>query len=148
MQNRSASQPEVPNGSPKQALTKSHYRILLVDDDHDLRSMNAALLVQSGYHVDTAGDGASGWRALKARRYDVLITDNTMPGVTGLELIKKLRSEEMTLPVIMASGTVPTEELIQNPWLHIDAMLRKPYTITDLVKTVGKVLQKSGTDRN
>jgi DNA-binding response OmpR family regulator len=147
MKHRTASQSELPNGTPTQAPTNSHLRILLVDDDHDLRSFNAALLVQSGYHVDTAGDGASGWRALKAHHYDVLITDNTMPGVTGLELIKKLRSEYMALPVIMASGTVPTEELIQNPWLHIDAMLPKPYTITELVKTVGKVLHKSGTAR-
>ena len=143
MKNSTNSQAEVPVHN----WTNSFCRILLVDDDHDLRSFNAALLVQSGYHVDTAGDGASGWRALKAHHYDVLITDNTMPGVTGLELIKKLRSEDMTLPVIMASGTVPTEELIQNPWLHVDAMLPKPYTITELVKTVGKVLHKSGTAR-
>ena len=142
-----AEQPVVPVGMSAQAPKNSACRILLVDDDHDLRSLNAALLVQSGYRVDTAGDGASGWRALKADHYDVLITDNTMPGVTGLELIKKLRSEDMTLPVIMASGTEPTEELMQNPWLHIDAMLPKPYTITELVKTVGKVLHKSGPAR-
>jgi DNA-binding response OmpR family regulator len=147
MKHRTASQSKVPIGTPTQAPTNSRCRILLVDDDHDLRSFNAALLVQSGYHVDTAGDGASGWRALKAHHYDVLITDNTMPGVTGLELIKKLRSEDMTLPVIMASGTVPTEELIHNPWLHVDAMLPKPYTITELVKTVGKVLHRSGPAR-
>jgi DNA-binding response OmpR family regulator len=142
-----ASPPDVPIGTPTQAPKNFVCSILLVDDDHDLRNLNAALLVQSGYRVDTAGDGASGWRALKAHRYDVLITDNTMPGVTGLELIKKLRSEDMTLPVIMASGTVPTEELMQNPWLHIDATLPKPYTITELVKTVGKVLHKSGPAR-
>jgi DNA-binding response OmpR family regulator len=145
LKNSAVSQSVAPVGTPIQARTNSLCRILLVDDDHDLRSFSAALLVQSGYHVDTAGDGASGWRALKDHDYDVLITDNTMPGVTGLELIKKLRSEDMTLPVIMASGTAPTEELSQNPWLHIDAILPKPYTITELVKTVGEVLHKSST---
>ena len=137
------SQAETPASVPVQNRTNSLCHILLVDDDHDLRSFIAALLVHSGYRVDTAGDGASGWIALKNRHYDVLITDNTMPRVTGLELIKKLRSEDMTLPVIMASGTAPTEELSQNPWLNIDAVLSKPYTITELVKTVGEVLQKS-----
>ena len=125
------------SGTAAQGQSKPPHRILLVDDDHDLRSFNAALLVQSGYHVDTAGDGASGWRALKDHHYDVLITDNTMPGVTGLELIKKLRSEDMTLAVIMASGTTPTEELIQNPWLRIDAILPKPYSIAVWTGTTG-----------
>jgi DNA-binding response OmpR family regulator len=144
MKHSSISQPEAPVGGPAQGRTPSSPCILLVDDDRDLRSFNADLLVQSGYHVDTAKDGASGWRALNARHYDVLITDNTMPGVTGLELIKKLRSEDMTLAVILASGTAPTEELVENPWLHIDAVLPKPYSIAELVRTVGEVLHKSG----
>ncbi len=59
-----------------------------------------------------------------------------MPGMTGLELVKKLRSEGMTLAVILASGTVPAEELSQNPWLKIDAVLSKPFTIAELVKTM------------
>jgi DNA-binding NtrC family response regulator len=104
-------------------------------------------LLESGYHVDTANDGASGWRALNARHYDVLITDNTMPGVTGLELIKKLRSEDMTLAVILASGTAPMDELSQNPWMQIDALLPKPYTVAQLVKTIDEVLQKSAVAR-
>jgi DNA-binding response OmpR family regulator len=147
MKHSTISQAEVPADTAAPERTNSRCRILLVDDDHDLRSFNAVLLVQSGYHVDTAGDGASGWRALKDHRYDVLITDNTMPGVTGLELIKKLRSENMTLAVIMASGMTPTEELIQNPCLRIDAILPKPYSIADLVRTVDEVLHKSRTDR-
>jgi len=130
---------------PVHNWTNSFCHILLVDDDQDLRSMNAELLSESGYHVDTAEDGASAWRALQKNRYDVLITDNTMPRVTGLELIKKLRSEEMSLSVILASGTVPAEELIQNPWLNIDAVLPKPYCITDLVKSVDAVLHKTIT---
>lgn len=140
-------QAKVPADTAASDRNDSHCRILLVDDDHDLRSFNAALLAQSGYHVDTAGDGASGWRALNNRHYDILITDNTMPGVTGLELIKKVRSEDMTVAVILASGTTPTEELSENPWLRIDALLPKPYCIADLVKTVEEILHKSDTDR-
>src|ERR1039457_2276323 len=118
-----------PVGAPLHCQTNPPRRILVVEDDRDLRQINAMVLFHSGYHVDTAEDGASGWRALNAKRYDVLITDNNMPGVTGLELIKKLRSEEMTLPVILASGTVPTEELNRHPWLQLDAVLLKPYSV-------------------
>src|ERR1700728_686053 len=83
-------------------------RILLVDDDSHLLELNAVALIRFGYDVDTAEDGAAAWQALHDINisYDLLITDNKMPKVTGLELIKKMRSEEMTLPVILASGTI------------------------------------------
>jgi DNA-binding NtrC family response regulator len=140
MKHPSISQAEVSAGAPVYDRTVSHHRILLVDDDPEIRSLYAEVLAESGYHVDTATDGASGWRALKAHHYDVLITDNTMPGVTGMELIKKVRSEDMTLPVILASGTAPMDELSENPWIHIEALLPKPYTVAELVKTVEVVL--------
>jgi DNA-binding response OmpR family regulator len=108
-------------------------------------SANSALMswFRSGYRVDTAEDGASGWRALNASRYDLLITDNTMPRVTGLNLIKKLRSEDMTLSVILASGTAPTEELNRCPWLQLDAVLPKPYSVAELSEAGRTVLRAS-----
>lgn len=105
------------------------------------------MLVRAGYLVDTAENGASGWKALKANHYDVLITDNSMPGVTGLELIKKARSEDMTLSVILASGTVPAEELNRCPWLEVSALLPKPYSIAALLRTVDQVLHTADGDR-
>jgi DNA-binding response OmpR family regulator len=133
--------------APAQGETNPPHRILVVDDDCGVRRLVADVLICSGYHVDTVEDGASGWRALNASRYDVLITDNTMPGVTGLELIKKLRSEDMNLSVILASGTVPTEELCQYPWLQLDAMLPKPYGVAELLGTVKKVLRAADSAR-
>ena len=118
-----------------------------MDDDSGIRQLHANVLVRSGYRVDTAEDGAAGWKALNASHYDLLITDNTMPRVTGLELIKKLRSEDMTLSVILASGTVPTEELNQSPWLQLDAVLPKPYGIAELLRTVKEVLRAADSAR-
>jgi CheY-like chemotaxis protein len=115
-------------------------RVLLVDDDHYVRELNAGVLIRFGCIVDTAGDGAAAWKALNDENYNLLITDNKMPRVTGMELIKKLRSEDMTLPVILASGTVPMEELKQYPWLQLAAMLPKPFTPAELLDTVKKVL--------
>jgi len=117
-----------------------HIRILLVDDDFYVRELNAGVLINSGYNVDTAEDGADAWNALNDINYDLLITDNQMPRVTGLELIKKLRSEDMTLPIILVSGTMPTEELKQHPWLQLDAILSKPFSIEELLDTIKKVL--------
>jgi len=118
-----------------------HIRILLVDDDLYVRDRNAKVLIRSGYNVDTAEDGADAWNALNDINYDLLITDNKMPRVTGLELIKKLRSEDMTLPIILVSGTMPTEELKQHPWMRLDATLSKPFSIAELLDTVKAVLR-------
>jgi DNA-binding response OmpR family regulator len=115
-------------------------RILVVEDDADIRQLNTEVLTESGFQVDAAQDGVAAWQALNSEHYDLMITDNNMPIVTGLELIKKLRAEDMTLPVILMSGTMPTEELEQHPWLQIQATLIKPYTLAELFKTVKEVL--------
>jgi DNA-binding response OmpR family regulator len=126
---------------PAQNHANPPHRILLVDDDLYARELNAGVLIRSGYNVDTAQDGADAWKALNDASYDLLITDNRMPRVTGMDLIKKLRSEDMTLPVILASGTVPVEELKRHPWLQLDATLPKPFTIAELLEMVKKVLR-------
>jgi DNA-binding response OmpR family regulator len=121
--------------------------ILLVDDDFYVRELNAGVLIRFGYQVDTANDGADAWKCLHDASYDLLITDNRMPRVTGLELIKQMRSEDMMLPVILASGTVPVEELKRHPWLQLDATLPKPFSISELLDTVKKVLNAADNAR-
>src|SRR6266516_2928525 len=76
------------------------HRLLVVEDDPTMRNLGAQVLVRAGYQVDAAEDGAAGWEALRAERYDLLITDHRMPRLSGLELVKKLRSARMTLPVV------------------------------------------------
>ena len=130
--------------SPLRCQTIPPHRILVVDDESCIRWLNAEMLLRSGYHVDTAEDGAAAWRALGAERYDLLITDHNMPRVTGVELIKKVRGARMELPVIMATGTLPEEEFALNPWLRPDATLLKPHTVGEMLRAVKEVL--SGAD--
>jgi len=105
-------------------------RILLVDDEAVIRRLCCDALSGSGYHVDTAVDGQAGWRRLEAASYDLLITDNNMPNLSGVELIRKLRATGMPLPVILASGLVPsgTEDL------DLAAILQKPFTTDQMVR--------------
>jgi|SRR5664280_39814 len=114
-------------------------RILVVDDDSGIRRLSALALSQSGYTVDAAEDGAVAWQALHANRYDLMITDNRMPKVTGIELLRKLRATRMALPVILATGILPAWELAQNPWLLPDATLMKPFSVDELLATVKSV---------
>jgi two-component system, OmpR family, response regulator len=124
-------------------------RILVVEDDPEIRRLNAQVLQDSGYRVDTAIDGISGWNALDAARhahdsYDLLITDYNLPGLTGLDLVEKLRIVHLALPVIMAAGTLPMDRIMgQHHWLQPLVTLPKPYSVEQFLGTVEAVLQTS-----
>jgi len=126
--------------SPTRSQTNPPSHILVVDDDGDIRQLSAGALVRFGYRVDVAEDGEAAWKALHANSYDLLITDNKMPKISGVELVKKLRSAGMTLPVILMSGELPTEELNRSPWLQLAATLVKPFSRGQLLETVREVL--------
>jgi CheY-like chemotaxis protein len=115
-------------------------RILVVDDEAAVRRLITGALAPFGYLVDVAEDGALAWEILQARRYDLLITDNQMPKVTGIELLQKLHASAADLPVIMATGSVPDDEFARNPWLQPASTLVKPFTLDALLDTVKKVL--------
>ena len=118
----------------------SRQRILVVEDDALIRRLNTEVLTYSGYQVDAAGDGAAAWDAIQNENYDLIVTDNNMPNMTGIELLQSLHEAGMSLPVIMATGTIPQDELDRHPWLQIDATLLKPYSYDELLATVKNVL--------
>jgi DNA-binding response OmpR family regulator len=124
---------------PVQSLT-SPRRILVVDDDSDTRQLSVDVLAGSGYEVSAANDGAAGWDALQTRGYDLIVTDNKMPRMTGIEMIGRLRSAKMAVPVIMATRQLPVFEFASRPWLKPDAALERPFSNDDLLETVKKVL--------
>jgi DNA-binding response OmpR family regulator len=125
--------------------TSPPHHILVVDDDLMIRRFNTAMLLNSGYAVDDAEDGVAAWQSLGAREYDLIITDNKMPNLTGIGLLKRIRAARMALPVIMATGTFPTEEFNRFPWLKPAATLIKPYTAAEMLRTVKKVLREADT---
>jgi len=116
-------------------------RILVVDDDISIRQLSTEVLIDSGYEVDAAADGVAAWEALQLKAFNLLITDHNMPRLTGVELVKKLRSARMDLPVILATGRLSTEAIAQNPSLQLAAMLPKPFSIDELLGTVRVVLR-------
>ena len=126
--------------APLQCPTKPPCRILVVEDDSDVRQLSTEVLIHSGYEVDAAADGAAAWEALQIKAFNLLITDHNMPRLTGVELVKKLRSARRALPVILATG-LPTEVLAQNPSLQLAAMLPKPFSVEELLETVSVVLR-------
>jgi DNA-binding response OmpR family regulator len=131
---------EKPVNIPDRDQTNPSYHILVVDDDTDNRQISIDVLANSGYEVEGANDGAAGWEALQAYDYDLIVTDNKMPRMTGLEMLEKMRAARMSLPVIMATGNLPTAEFERRPWLKPDLMLQRPFSNDDLLAAVKKAL--------
>ena len=122
-----------PAGRPTR-LANSRQYALLRDDDEAVRRLNAEL-TYCGYHVHTATDGAVAWETMSHRDYDLLSTDNHMPKVIVVELLKKIHSVGLALPVIIATGTLPKSEFTRAPWLQPAALLLKPYSPTEFLGT-------------
>jgi DNA-binding response OmpR family regulator len=115
-------------------------RVLVVDDNPLIRELYTKALADAGYQVDGAEDGAGAWDALQVTAYDLLITDNLMPNVSGVDLLKKIYTARMTLPIIMATGTFPEEEFNLYPELQPEITLLKPHTVTEFLEAVEEVL--------
>jgi DNA-binding response OmpR family regulator len=128
------------HSSERDGQGKSLPRILLVDDDRNVRQHSITALTASGYDVKAVQDGAAGWQALQANTFDLIITDNHMPRMTGLEMIEKMRAARIATPVIMATHILPTHEFVRKPWLKPKATLQRPFTLDDLLKTIKGVL--------
>lgn len=124
------------------------YRVLLVEDNSLVASMYSAALQKlsgddrSGLGVETARDGAEALaRVARAPRIDLVVTDLHMPGVSGLELVRRLRGEpaSATLPVVVISSRLDDEQA-ELERLGVRLFLRKPVKYADLVQTVRTLL--------
>jgi len=140
MNEESCPQTGVPYGAPSGRKPNLRQRILVVEDDSAIRRVNTEVLIYSGYEVDSAEDGAAAWGALQTNNYDLMITDNEMPKVTGVELIQKIKAAGLELPVIMATGTMPGDNFDPFRSLQPAITLLKPYTFDELLAAVKRVL--------
>jgi two-component system sensor histidine kinase and response regulator WspE len=93
------------NQSTNGHATKTHKRILVVDDSITVREMERKLLQNKGYDVEVAVNGMDGWNAVRSGHYDLVITDIDMPRMNGIELVNQIKTNTnlKSLPVIIVS---------------------------------------------
>jgi len=86
--------------------------LLLVEDKNELRAMLRKALERAGYAVDEAPDGSAAIQRLKARRYQVVLTDLKMPGASGLDVLRESKQADATIPVILLTAFGSVEEAV------------------------------------
>lgn len=125
------------------ALESKNAKILVVEDNADSRDILAKLLRMSGYDVSSASDGESGLSAAVAELPDLIITDINMPGMDGIELLKKIRRERSfdgtAVLVVTAFGEDAVREAIE---AGADASAAKPFDFDSFIANVHDVISK------
>ena len=120
-----------------QPVNLERAKILLVDDEPSLRRLLKKALDIAGYEITEAADGAEGWEKLQEERFDLLLTDNRMPKISGEQLSQMARQQWGALRIVLITGT-PPERCTNQAW---DETLLKPFSIKELLSVVEKHLQ-------
>jgi two-component system chemotaxis response regulator CheY len=116
-------------------------KILMLEDDGATRNLFAAILEKAGFAVQTCADGKEGIESFRARKFDLVITDISMPGMGGIEVIRLIRQESPTVPIIAMSGTDRSESFLSMAdYYTADLTLQKPLDAGQLIAAVKKVL--------
>ena len=120
-------------------------RLLLVDDEENLRSMLDAALRHSGFDVVPVGSGREALEAVKAERPEVIVLDVMLPDIDGFEVCRRLRTEGDRTPVLFLTARDATEDTVRGLTLGGDDYLVKPFSLEELVARIGSVLRRTGT---
>ena len=115
-------------------------RLLVVDDEPKICHLIEELLKLEGYRVDVSFSGMEALQMIKKNEYQMLLTDLKMPGIDGLELIKKAKKECPEIRAIMVTGNASVDIAIRSLRHKIDGYIRKPFNISKLRKVVRQTL--------
>ena len=115
-------------------------RILVVENDADIRRLNIEVLTHAGYQVDAADSGAAAWGAVRRQHYDLMVAENEMDCLTGIELIRILQKARVDLPTILATDALPDAQFTRYNLLQPARVLFKPYSCHELLAAVKEVL--------
>jgi DNA-binding NtrC family response regulator len=131
-------------GSREEYVVKGHERILFVDDEEALARWGQLTLEPLGYHVVACTSGTEALRILREspQAFDLLITDQTMPGMTGEVLAREVWRIRPELPIILCTGASLTMTPVKAKRLGIRAYLVKPVLKQDLSRAIRRVLEE------
>jgi DNA-binding response OmpR family regulator len=111
-------------------------RILIVEDEERLARRLAQILGGEGYAAETVGDGRSALARALAEPFDLLIVDWMLPDVDGVQVVRRLRAAEISLPILMLTARGQIEDRVTGLDAGADDYLPKPFALTELLARV------------
>jgi len=128
--------------------SKAHNRVLVADDDPDLRDILRSVLEPAGFAVTEAADGTQAWEAVCAKPPDLVILDYLMPGMSGPEVCGRLKRDTVLchVPVIMLTGKSEVQDKVAGIDAGADDYVVKPFDPQELLARVRMVLRRASVD--
>lgn len=120
-------------------------KILVVDDFSTMRRIIKNLLRDLGFtNTEEADDGNTALPMLQSGKYDFLVTDWNMPGMTGIELLKAVRNDSslVNLPVLMVTAESKREQIIEAAQAGVNGYVVKPFTAATLQEKIDKIFER------
>lgn len=117
------------------SMQKNRRQVLVVDDEPLVRELVITYLKTDGYAVDTAADGSEGLQKFKEGRFDLVITDQTMPNLTGRQLAAVIKRISPSTPIMMLTSVAPAEQIA-----GVEVILEKPVTLEEFRAAVRKII--------
>ena len=122
-------------------------RVLLVDDEENLRSMLEAALRHNGFDVASAANGRDALVAVANDQPDAIVLDVMLPDLDGFEVCRRLRAEGARTPVLFLTARDATDDKVRGLTLGGDDYLVKPFSLDELVARVQALLRRAGLTR-
>lgn len=119
-------------------------QILIVDDGPMICQSCKAILECEGYLVDMAYSGEEGLKKALEKKFDLVLLDITMPDISGLTLLKRMRAEQKNTPVVMITGYLTVEVAVEAMKLGATDFIQKPFTPEKLSQAVRSVIIQKG----
>ena len=117
--------------------------VLVVDDDPTLREVVSGYLTRAGLDVLEAGDGLDALSVARTRSPDLVVLDLTLPGLDGLEVFRRLRSERGDLPVVMLTARGEESDRVLGLEIGADDYVTKPFSSRELVLRIQSILRRA-----
>ncbi len=118
-------------------------QLLLIEDDQEAAQYLLRGLRESGYAVDHSPDGEEGLARASSGRYDLVVTDRMLPRLDGLDLVRKLRAQDVRTPVLVLSALGTVDDRVQGLKAGGDDYLTKPFAFSELLARIEALLRRS-----
>jgi DNA-binding response OmpR family regulator len=123
-------------------------RLLLVEDEKKVSDLVARALRAERYAVDVADDGTQGWQLADNYDYDLIILDLMLPGLSGAELLRRVRHKNQRVPILVLTARDATAEKVHQFEAGADDYLTKPFAFAELVMRVKALLRRGPVVRS
>jgi nitrogen regulation protein NR(I) len=120
----------------------SHERILVVDDEEQMRDLLAKVLERKGYHVSVCGDGTEALASLEREPVDLVVTDVRMPGLNGMEALRAIKELNPEIVVIIMTAFGSIDQAVQAVKDGAYDYINKPFKIDEILLTIEKALDE------